>query len=260
MPTPVNRSCSTATAESTWWTPSPPALRTASVSLRTASAATDTSTAATTKRECRSGSRIRTGAGAVTIRRQITASAGLGHDLTTQVDELRAHGSRVETIFPDSNSEHMSAPMRWICRCARPPLELVTTKAEPLPSSSPNSGADAYGPVDSVGVTTPAHASDGRWPMADGRDAPHATFVRPDLGSFCRLNELGLQVVGQRLEARSCGVCLPGRRDRRVRPVVPAAARSCPSSVRPPCTWLTLRRTSARPGGVDDDLGHTARR
>jgi len=47
MPTPVNRSCSTATAESTWWTPSPPALRTASVSLRTASAASDTSTAAT---------------------------------------------------------------------------------------------------------------------------------------------------------------------------------------------------------------------
>jgi len=30
--------------------------------------------------------------------------------------------------------------------------------------------------------------------MADGRDAPHATFVRPDLGSFCRLDELGLLV------------------------------------------------------------------
>ena len=27
--------------------------------------------------------------------------------LATQVDELRARGSRVETIFPDSNSEHM---------------------------------------------------------------------------------------------------------------------------------------------------------
>jgi hypothetical protein len=37
-------------------------------------------------------------------------------------------------------------------------------------------------------------------PMADGRDMPHATFVRPDLGSFSRLDELGLQVVGQRLE------------------------------------------------------------
>jgi hypothetical protein len=43
-------------------------------------------------------------------------------------------------------------------------------------------------------VTTPAHASE-----ADGRDLP-PTFVRPDLGSFCRLDELGLQVVGQRLE------------------------------------------------------------
>ncbi|MGH3440237.1 MAG: patatin-like phospholipase family protein, partial [Sciscionella sp.] len=32
---------------------------------------------------------------------------GWGMHLTTQVDELRARGSRVETIFPDSNSEHM---------------------------------------------------------------------------------------------------------------------------------------------------------
>jgi NTE family protein len=30
-----------------------------------------------------------------------------GMDLATQVGELRARGSRVETIFPDSNSEHM---------------------------------------------------------------------------------------------------------------------------------------------------------
>jgi hypothetical protein len=29
-----------------------------------------------------------------------------------------------------------------------------------------------------------------------------ATFLPPDLGSFCRLDELGLQVVGQRLEPR----------------------------------------------------------
>jgi hypothetical protein len=28
----------------------------------------------------------------------------------------------------------------------------------------------------------------------------HATFLPPDLGSLCRLDELGLQVVGQRLE------------------------------------------------------------
>ena len=45
-------------------------------------------------------------------------------------------------------------------------------------------------------MTAAAHAR-----MADGRDMPHTTFVRPDLGSFCRLDELGLQVVGQRLEA-----------------------------------------------------------
>ena len=30
-----------------------------------------------------------------------------GMHLATQVDELRAHGSRVETIFPDGNSLHM---------------------------------------------------------------------------------------------------------------------------------------------------------
>ena len=36
--------------------------------------------------------------------------------------------------------------------------------------------------------------------MADGHDTSHATFVPPGLGSFCRLDELGLQIVGQRLE------------------------------------------------------------
>jgi len=30
-----------------------------------------------------------------------------GMQLAAQVDELRAGGSRVETIFPDSSSEHM---------------------------------------------------------------------------------------------------------------------------------------------------------
>ncbi|MGB8962108.1 MAG: patatin-like phospholipase family protein, partial [Pseudonocardiaceae bacterium] len=30
-----------------------------------------------------------------------------GMRLAAQVDDLRARGSRVETIFPDSNSEHM---------------------------------------------------------------------------------------------------------------------------------------------------------
>jgi hypothetical protein len=36
--------------------------------------------------------------------------------------------------------------------------------------------------------------------MVDGRDVPVATFACPDLTTFTRLNELGLQVIGQRLE------------------------------------------------------------
>jgi transposase len=44
-----------------------------------------------------------------------------------------------------------------------------------------------------------------------------ATFVRPDLGAFCRLDELGLEVVGQRLEpdraVLACRVA-PGEFDR----------------------------------------------
>ena len=47
------------------------------------------------------------GAGAVTLRRQITDPLDWGMHLATQVDELRARGSRVETIFPDSDSEHL---------------------------------------------------------------------------------------------------------------------------------------------------------
>lgn len=39
--------------------------------------------------------------------------------------------------------------------------------------------------------------------MADARDRPHASFVRPDPGSFCRFYELGLEVAGQRLEPGS---------------------------------------------------------
>jgi hypothetical protein len=53
-------------------------------------------------------------------------------------------------------------------------------------------------------VTTPAHPSE-----ADGRDMSHAIFVRPDLNSFCRLDELGLQVVGQRLEYEPVAESLP---------------------------------------------------
>ena len=36
--------------------------------------------------------------------------------------------------------------------------------------------------------------------MADGRDVPDATFACPDLTTFTRLDELGLEVTGQRVE------------------------------------------------------------
>ena len=56
------------------------------------------------RRERRSGGRIRAGAGAVTVRRPNTHPPAWGTHLAAQVDELRAGGSRVETIFPDSNT------------------------------------------------------------------------------------------------------------------------------------------------------------
>jgi len=37
-------------------------------------------------------------------------------------------------------------------------------------------------------------------PIQEDLDVPDATFACPDLTTFCRLDELGLQVVGQRLE------------------------------------------------------------
>jgi DNA-binding transcriptional ArsR family regulator len=37
----------------------------------------------------------------------------------------------------------------------------------------------------------------------------HAIFVRPDLNSSCRLDELGLQVVGQRLECEPVAESFP---------------------------------------------------
>ena len=55
-------------------------------------------------------------------------------------------------------------------------------------------------------MTTPGHASE-----ADGRDRSHATFLPPDLGSFCRLDELGLQVVGQQLEPGRAVLARPKR-------------------------------------------------
>ena len=43
-----------------------------------------------------------------------------------------------------------------------------------------------------MGVLTPIHRED--------LDVPDATFAVPDLTTFCRLDELGLVAVGQRLE------------------------------------------------------------
>ncbi len=36
-------------------------------------------------------------------------------------------------------------------------------------------------------------------PTGEGLDMPDATFAHPDLTAFARLDELGLEVVGQRL-------------------------------------------------------------
>ena len=106
MPVPVNRSCSTGTAASTWRTPSPPAVP---VAVRTGSGTADTSTAAIdpTPRMpiwppdtngcwcCHRSAADR------------CTPPDWGTHLATQVDELRAGGSSVETIFPDSDAEHL---------------------------------------------------------------------------------------------------------------------------------------------------------
>ncbi len=47
---------------------------------------------------------------------------------------------------------------------------------------------------------------------------PEAGFARADMNTFCRLDELGLEVTGQRLAPGPCGSRVPGRR---VRSVVP---------------------------------------
>jgi NTE family protein len=79
-----------------------------------------------------------------------------GMHLATQVDELRARGSRVETIFPDSNSEHMFGA-NAMDLSLRPPAARAgydqgraLAEAHRILALTPS--------VDSVGVTTPAHA------------------------------------------------------------------------------------------------------
>ena len=74
------------------------------------------------RRECRSGSRIRAGAGNFTTRRQNTETVRLGTHLAAQADELRARGSRVETIFPDSDSQNaLGVGMNMMDLSTRPP-------------------------------------------------------------------------------------------------------------------------------------------
>src|ERR1700716_219012 len=100
MPVPVSRSCSTATAESTWWTPSPPAVR-AALPTVSATAGIDGG-----YRRSSENADLAAGYGRVLVLSPLggrtRAPLDWGMHLAAQVDELRAVGSRVETILPDS--------------------------------------------------------------------------------------------------------------------------------------------------------------
>ena len=141
MPIPVNRSCSTATAESTWWTPSPPALPAAPPYGIGDNRYIDGG-----YRRSSENADLAAGYGRVLVLSPLggrsRAPLEWGMHLAAQVDELRAGGSRVETILPDSNSLDAFGSNMMDLSTRRPPLEPATTKAEPSPSSSPNSGAD----------------------------------------------------------------------------------------------------------------------
>ena len=110
MPGQACRSCSTAAAGSSWWTPSPPARRTASACRRTTSG---------DERYIDGGYRRNENADlAVGYARVLVLSpfggrsrhpAAWGMDLATQVAELRAGGSRVETVFPGDDAGPMMA-------------------------------------------------------------------------------------------------------------------------------------------------------
>ena len=132
MPRPVNWSCSTATAESTLWTLSPPAVP-AARPLPTGSGPAGTSTAATDPMPrtptwqpgthgcwcCRpsAAEHSRRWTGACISRRRSTNFA------------YTAAESRLSSRT--STPSDCSTPMRWIRRCVRRPLEPATTKAEP---------------------------------------------------------------------------------------------------------------------------------
>ena len=134
------------------------------------------------QRECRSGSRIRAGAGAVTTRRQITGAAGLGHasrstgrrtTRTRQQSRNHLPGQQLPQRIRRQSDGSVDAsarrssrlrPRQSPCRAAHRILALTPTK-----------------PVDSVGVTTPAHALDGRWARracGPGDAAPHLSTAQ----------------------------------------------------------------------------------
>ncbi len=171
MPVPVNRSCSTATAESTWRTPSPPAVP---VAFPTGSATTDTSTAATDA--TRTPIWQPDTGGCWCCRRfggRTLHPLDWGMQLAAQVDELRAGGSRVETIFPDGDCR---APVRRqrdgsVAASARRSSRL-RARQSPRRAARRILALTPTNPIDRAGVTTPAHAA-----AAHGRDMPPA-FVR----------------------------------------------------------------------------------
>ena len=63
---------------------------------------------------------MRADSSALTLRRQVKGAGALGVHLAAHVDELRARGSKVKTIFPDSNSrDAFGVTMRDVS--SRPP-------------------------------------------------------------------------------------------------------------------------------------------
>ena len=129
-----------------------------------------------TQRECRSGSRIRAGAGAVTIRRQNTDAAGLGHaacsagrrttrrrqqsrnDLPGQ--QLRAHVRRQcdGSVAASARRPSWLRPRQSPCRAAHRILALTPPK-----------------PADPVGVATPSPTA-ARWRMSLSGIVGHCHF------------------------------------------------------------------------------------
>ena len=95
-----------------------------------------------------------------------------------------------------------------------------------------------------MGVLTPTHLED--------LDVPDATFACPDLTTFCRVDELALVVVGQRLEPRravlACRVVEPDQWCRRcgcegvVRDTVVRRLAHEPLGWRPTVLEVTIRR------------------